>query len=101
MVLSQKKYITRTDLKVVGFGDLRFYKNRSLNKAFLEAKLNYTFKDSKYLINFLVEADDERTSQRAIEKLCRLMILRYEAFIGMKATEQKKFIEEYGEKIDV
>ena len=100
-MISDKKYITRTDLKVVGFGDLRFFKNRSLNKIFLEAKLNYTFKDSKYLINFLVETDDERTSQRAIEKLCRLMILRYEAFINMKINEQKKFIEEYGEKANV
>ena len=95
-----KKYYSRTDLKVLGFQNLSFYANRELNKIFLTADYYAKVGKSTYKTSFTVEADKERTSIRSIESLCRSMVKSLDNFTNMKAAEQKKFVEEHGDKID-
>ena len=57
MEVLNKKIITRTDLKVAGFSNLRFYKNRSVGKIFLDADYVLDVKASKYKVSITVEAD--------------------------------------------
>ena len=95
-----KKYYSRTDLKVLGFQNLSFYANRELNKIFLTADYFAKVGKSTYKTSFTVEADKERTSIRSIESLCRAMVKSLDNFTNMKAAEQKKFVEEHGDKID-
>jgi hypothetical protein len=95
-----KKYYSRTDLKVLGFQNLSFYANRELNKIFLTADYFAKVGKSTYKTSFTVEADKERTSIRSIESLCRAMVKSLDNFENMKAAEQKKFVEEHGDKID-
>jgi hypothetical protein len=95
-----KKYYSRTDLKVLGFQNLSFYANRELNKIFLTADYFAKVGKSTYKTSFTVEADKERTSIRSIESLCRAMVKSLDNFQNMKAAEQKKFVEEHGDKID-
>lgn len=91
-----KKYITRTDLKVAGFSNLEFTVNRPESKVHLTA--DYTFDNGKvkYKILFEVETQLERTSQRSIEKLCRMMLEKLVLFQTLKTAEQKKYANEYG-----
>ena len=95
-----KKYYNRTDLKVLGFQNLSFYANRELRKIFLTADYKANIGKSTYKISFTVEADKQNTSIRSIELLCREMVKSLDNFTNMKVTEQKKFAEEHGEKID-
>mgnify|MGYP000026154482 CR=1 FL=1 len=55
---------------------------------------------STYKTSFTVEADKQNTSSRSIESLCRAMVKSLDNFENMKAAEQKKFVEEHGDKID-
>jgi len=96
----EKKYYSRTDLKVLGFQNLSFYANRELNKIFLTADYSHKVGKSTYKTSFTVEADKERTSIRSIESLCRKMVKSLDEFLNMKTSEQKKFVEEHGEKVD-
>ena len=91
-----KKYITRTDLKVAGFSNLEFTVNRPESKVHLTA--DYTFDNGKvkYKILFEVETELERTSQKSIEKLCRMMLEKLALFQTLKTAEQKKFALENG-----
>ena len=91
-----KKYITRTDLKVVGFSNLEFTVNRPENKVHLTADYTIDIGKVKYKINFEVETQLERTSQRSIEKLCRMMLEKLVLFQTLKSAEQKKFGLENG-----
>ena len=100
MEVLNKKIITRTDLKVAGFSNLRFYKNRSVGKIFLDADYVLDVKASKYKVSITVEADDERTSHRSIQTLCRLMLIKLCELKEMKVTELRKFAEDHGDKLD-
>jgi hypothetical protein len=91
-----KKYITRTDLKVAGFSNLEFTLNRLENKVHLTADYTIDIGKVKYKINFEVETQLERTSQRSIEKLCRMMLEKLVLFQTLKSAEQKKFGLENG-----
>jgi len=95
-----KKYVTRTDLKVAGFSNLQFYGNTELKKVFLSADIKTEIGKSKYKITMTVETDRQNTSIRNIEKLCRLMLEELVTFNDKKAADKKKFAEEYGDKID-
>lgn len=95
-----KKYYNRNDLKVLGFQNLSFYGNKELNKIFLTANYNANIGKSTYKISFTVEADKQKTSSRSIELLCRNMVITLDNFNNMKTTEQRKFAEENGDKID-
>jgi len=95
-----KKYYSRTDLKVLGFQNLNFYANRELGKVFLTADYFHNVGKSTYKTSFTVEADKERTSIRSIESLCRCMVKKLDDFKDMKASDQKKFAEEHGDKVD-
>ncbi len=95
-----KKYYKRDDLKVLGFQNLSFYANRELNKIFLTADYKANIGKSTYKISFTVEADKQKTSSRSIELLCRNMVITLDNFHNMKVTEQKKYAEENGDKID-
>lgn len=95
-----KKYYSRTDLKVLGFQNLSFYGNQQLNKVFLTADYFAKVGKSTFKTSFTVEADKQRTSIRNIEMLCRKMVESLDNFTNMKAADQKKFIEEHGDKVD-
>ena len=96
----EKKYYSRTDLKVLGFQNLSFYANRELNKVFLTADYFAKVGKSNYKTSFTVEADKARTSARSIESLCRAMVKSLDDFTNMKASDQKKFAEEHGDKVE-
>ena len=91
-----KKYITRTDLKVAGFTNLDFTVNKLDNRVFLTADYKTTIGKIDYKIAFEVETELERTSQKSIEKLCRLMLEKLVLFQTLKSAEQKKYANEYG-----
>jgi hypothetical protein len=100
MRVLDKKIITRTDLKVAGFSNFRFYKNKSVGKIFLDADYVLDVKASKYKVSITVEADDERTSHRSIGMLCRLMLLKSCELKEMKVAELRNFAEDHGDKLD-
>jgi hypothetical protein len=95
-----KKYISRTDLKVAGFNNLQFFGNHELKKVFLSADIKTEIGKQQYNVTFTVEADRQNTSLRNIEKLCRLMLEELVSFNDKKAADKKKFAEEHGDKID-
>ena len=95
-----KKYVSRTDLKVAGFSNFQFYGNHELKKVFLTADIETEVGKQKYKVTMTVEADRQNTSIRNIEKLCRLMLEELESFNDKKAADKKKFAEEHGDKID-
>ena len=95
-----KKYITRTDLKVAGFSNFSFFGNKDLNKVYLSADIKTEIGKQEYKVTFTVESDRQSTSQRNIEKLCRLMLEELVSFNDKKAADKKKFAEEHGEKVD-
>ena len=96
----QKKYVTRTDVKVAGFSNLKFYGNIELKKVYLSADKTIEISKQPYSITFTVEADRQNTSLRNIERLCRLMLEELQSFNEMKVADKKKYAEEHGEKID-
>ena len=95
-----KKYISRTDLKVAGFSNLQFFGNHELKKVFLSADIKTEIGKQQYNVTFTVEADRQNTSLRNIERLCRLMLEELVSFNDKKAADKKKFAEEHGDKID-
>jgi hypothetical protein len=95
-----KKYYNRTDLKILGFQNLSFYANKELNKIFLSADYFHKVGKSTFKTSFTVEADKQRTAVKSVELLCREIIKSLDNFNNMKSTDQKKFIEEHGEKVD-
>lgn len=95
-----KKYVSRTDLKVAGFNNFQFYGNTQLKKVFLSADIQTEIGKSEYKITFTVEADRQNTSIRNVERLCRLMLEELQSFNDKKAADKKKFAEEHGDKID-
>jgi hypothetical protein len=96
----EKKYVTRTDVKVAGFSNLKFYGNIGLKKVYLSADKTIEISKQPYKINFTVEADRQSTSIRNIERLCRLLLEELRSFNDMKVADKKKYAEEHGEKID-
>jgi sialic acid synthase SpsE len=62
-----KKYVSRTDLKVAGFSNLQFYGNTELKKVFLSADIETEIGKQKYKVTMTVEADRQNTSIRNIE----------------------------------
>lgn len=95
-----KKYVSRNDLKMYGLHNLKFTRNRPLNKIFLTADYNTEVSKSNYNITFVVELDAQRNTKLDMVTLCKEMLLTVEKFKGMKVTDQKKYAEEHGEKID-
>ena len=95
-----KKYVSRTDLKVAGFNNFQFYGNHELKKVFLSADIETEVGKQKYKVTMTVEADRQNTSIRNIEKLCRLMLEELQSFNDKKAADKKNFAEEHGDKID-
>jgi flagellar biosynthesis/type III secretory pathway chaperone len=83
-------------LKVAGFSNLEFTVNRPENKVHLTADYTIDIGKVKYKIQFEVETELQATSQRSIEKLCRLMLEKLVLFQTLKSAEQKKFALENG-----
>ncbi len=97
--LTEKKYITRTDLKVAGFQDLFFYGNLENGYVGLKAHTYEAMKDGNYKVFWDVTCERLGTSARNIERLCRLMLEEYEKYSSMKVSDKRLFIEENGIKI--
>lgn len=95
-----RKYIFRNDLRNIGFIDLRFTRDRKLKKVYLSAKNTVEIGKSKYEVIFNVESDEARNTKIDMVTLCRLMYESFENFKTLKLSEQRKYAEENGEKVD-
>jgi hypothetical protein len=96
-----KRYYSRTDLKVAGFYNLSFYGNMAIGNVYLSADIDVVFNEQKHKLNLTVECEIQNTSQRSIANLCKLMFDKLNDYKTMKTTEQKKFVKEYGEKLEI
>jgi hypothetical protein len=94
-----KKYISRTDLKESGFGDLFFCGNLENGSVSLKASSFETLKNIKYKVFWSVSCDRLGTSARNIERLCRLMIEEYTFYNALSEKEKEVFVGENGIKI--
>lgn len=95
-----KKYISRNDLKMYGLRNLKFTRNRPLNKIYLDSDYQMEIGKSMYDITFSVELDAQRNTKLDMVMLCKEMLMFVENFKTLKVSEQKKYAEEHGEKLD-
>lgn len=93
-----KKYISRTDLKVAGFEGLFFYVTEDGRIGLKCKKVEKLNKDS-YMVFWDVTCDRIGTSTKNIEHLCRLVLTAYNDFLSLKSVDRKRFIEDRGVKI--
>jgi hypothetical protein len=94
-----KKYISRTDLKESGFGDLFFFGSLENGTVGLKATTVETLKDGKYKVFWSVSCDRLGTSARNIERLCRLMIEEWSLYNASSEKEKQVWTSENGVKI--
>lgn len=95
-----KKYISRNDLKMYGLRNLKFTRNKPLNKIYLDSDYQMEIGKSMYDITFSVELDAQRNTKLDMVMLCKEMLMFVENFKTLKVSEQKKYAEEHGEKLD-
>lgn len=93
-----KKYISRTDLKVAGFESLFFYVTEE-NRVGLKCKKVEKLNKDSYMVFWDVTCDRIGTSAKNMEHLCRLVLEAYESFKILKSVDRKRFLEENGVKI--